>query len=136
MASNESPPKSPKSSRESSKEKNNFLDGLSPLDAKTRYFQTSKFENYSKRRFIIDENKVSKINTYIEPFNYADVIKKNSKKKSPFNIPSISIKRAPGRTYEGLINDNNYPTPMTYYPKYNGVFPNVKSCKFYDFYLI
>lgn len=129
--SNESPKsKSPKSSRSSSRDQLNFIEGLSPSEAKTRFYQTSKLENYSKRKFIIDENKVSKINTYIEPFNYSEVIKKNAKKKAPFNIPSISMRRVPGRTYEGLINDNNYPTPLTYYPKFDAVQPNVKSCNF------
>jgi len=102
---------------------------LNPLDLKTRFFQTSRLENYSKRKFIIDENKVSKVNTYVEPFNYSEVIKRNPKKKAPFNIPSLYMGRSPGRTYEGLINDNNYPTPLTYYPKYNAVQPNVRSCK-------
>jgi len=119
---------SPQSSRSNSRNDHNFIEGLDPLEAKTRFYQTSKLENYSKRKFIIDENKVSKVNSYIEPFNYSEVIKKNAKKKSPFNIPSISIGRMPGRTNEGLINENNFPTPLTYYPKFNAVQPNVKSC--------
>jgi len=39
--------------------------------------------------------------------------------------------KRPGRTYEGLINDNNYPTPMTYNPRFNVVQPNVKSCNLF-----
>ena len=62
------------------KEKLNFVDGLTPMDFKSRFYQTSKFENYSKRKFMIDENKVNKINTYQNPFNYSETIKKTSKK--------------------------------------------------------
>jgi hypothetical protein len=120
--------KSPKSSSHSA-EKNEFIEGLNPLDAKTRFFQTSKLENYSKRKFIIDEKRVNKINTYIEPFNYSETIKKNSKKKPPYNIPSINIGKIPSRTHEGLINDNNFPPPNSYHPKYEITQPKIKTCK-------
>jgi len=108
------------------------------MDFKSRFYQTSRFENYSKRKFIIDENKVNKINTYQNPFNYSETIKKNSKKKPPYNIPAINIKKYPSRNYDGLINSNNTPTPTTYFPKFDLTQSKIKSGKFKDglFYLV
>lgn len=118
--------KSPKS-RGSEEKKVKFIEGLPLMDFKTRFNRTSKFENYSKRKFIIDENKVNKINTYQNPFNYSETIKKNSKKKPPYNIPTINIKKYPSRNYTGLINPSNFPTPTTYFPNFQLTQPKVKS---------
>jgi hypothetical protein len=106
-----------------------FIDGLTPMDFKTRFYQTSRFENYSKRKFLIDENKINKIVTYQNPFNYSDSFKRNSKIKPPFNIPSINLKKSPSRNYDGLINYTNNPTPTTYFPKFNLTESKVKSGK-------
>ena len=119
----DSPRSSP--SHGSEEKKINFIEGIRPIDFKTRFNQTSRFENYSKRKLMIDENKTNKINTYQNPFNYSETIKKNSKIKSPYNIPAINIKRYPSRNYQGLINSSNHPTPNTYFPKFDSSHPSI-----------
>lgn len=125
--------KSTSSSKSKSKEKHKFITGLNPSDEKSRFFQTSKLENYSKRKFIIDEKRVNQINSYIEPFNYSDFMKKNTKKKAPYKIPTINIGRISSRNNNGLINENNYPGPLSYNPKYEYVDPKVRTGKYYNF---
>lgn len=102
---------------------------LTVSDSKNKFLQTSKFENYSTRKNLIDEKKTNKINSYIEPINYSEFIKNNAKKKSPYKIPSINIGRFPSRNDAGLINDNNYPNALTYFPKFDYINPNLKTCK-------
>lgn len=98
---------------------------------RSNYYRTVNFDNYSSRKFIIDEKRVGKILTYVEPFDYAELNKKNSPLKNFVKIPGIELNKSSPRNHIGLINRNNYPTPFTYSPYFNSIKPKVKNCKFF-----
>ena len=114
------------------KEKPYKLNKIEAYTDRHNYYKTSKFENYSERKFLIDEKKTSKILTYIEPFNYSKMIKNHSKNKfySQTKIPTIKIGKLKGRDNEGLINENNYTSPLTYRQKIESIKQIVRNCIF------
>lgn len=59
---------------------------------------------------------------------YSQLYRSNSKINSLIKIPSTKLSKLSPRNHEGLINQNNYPTPFTYSPNYNGIIAKVKNC--------
>lgn len=104
-------------------------DTIGSYTDRSSYYKTSNFDKYSSRKFIIDEKRVGKILTYMEPFDYAELYKKNSPLKNSVKIPGIKLSKLSPRNHVGLINQNNYPTPFTYSPNLNSIKPKVKNCK-------
>lgn len=104
---------------------------LSYSDKNSYYHKTSKFQNYSDRKFIIDEKKVGKVLSYIEPFDYSTLFKKNSRDKlyvqKQIKIPTIDLGKIKPRNGFDFINTNNFPPPNTYRPNFDLVKPRIQN---------